>query len=73
MSFVVAFGLRFSANADSKPPTQRAARGDCRRVFVRPSAPAAYFGRCQTILPERERIKRDNIKQGRLRHHSKAA
>jgi hypothetical protein len=45
------------------------------RYLLDPSAPAAdvYFGRCQTILPERERIKRDNIKQRRLRHHSKAA
>jgi hypothetical protein len=40
-----------------------------------PSAPAAdvYFGRGQTILPEREAIKRDNIEQRRLRHHPKAA
>ena len=32
-----------------------------------------YFGRGQTILLERERIKRDTIKQRRLQHHSKAA
>jgi hypothetical protein len=32
-----------------------------------------YFGRGQTILLERERIKRDTIKQRRLKHHSKAA
>jgi hypothetical protein len=31
-----------------------------------------YFGRGQTILLERERSKRDRIKQ-RLQHHSKAA
>jgi transposase InsO family protein len=32
-----------------------------------------YFGRGQTILLERERIKRDTIKQRRLKHHSKGA
>ena len=32
-----------------------------------------YFGRGQTILLQRERIKRDTIKQRRLQHHSKAA
>lgn len=32
-----------------------------------------YFGRGQTILIERERIKRDTIKQHRLNHHAKAA
>src|SRR3974390_854796 len=32
-----------------------------------------YFGRGQTILLERERIKRNTIKQRRLQHHSKAA
>ncbi|MFZ0841392.1 MAG: IS3 family transposase, partial [Xanthobacteraceae bacterium] len=32
-----------------------------------------YFGRDRTILLERERIKRDIIKQRRLQHHSKAA
>jgi hypothetical protein len=32
-----------------------------------------YFGRGQTILLERERIKCDTIKQRRLQHHSKAA
>ena len=32
-----------------------------------------YFGRGQTILLERERIKRDTIKQRRLQHHLKAA
>ena len=32
-----------------------------------------YFGRGQTILLERERIKRDTIKQRRLNHHAKAA
>jgi transposase InsO family protein len=32
-----------------------------------------YFGRGQTILLERERIKRDTIKQRRLKHRSKAA
>ena len=32
-----------------------------------------YFGRDRTILLERERIKRDTIKQRRLQHHSKAA
>jgi transposase InsO family protein len=32
-----------------------------------------YFGRGPTILLERERIKRDTIKQRRLQHHSKAA
>jgi putative transposase len=32
-----------------------------------------YFGSGQTILLERERIKRDTIKQRRLKHHSKAA
>jgi transposase InsO family protein len=32
-----------------------------------------YFGRGRTILLERERIKRDTIKQRRLQHHSKVA
>ena len=32
-----------------------------------------YFGRDRTILLERERIKRDIIKQRRSQHHSKAA
>jgi hypothetical protein len=32
-----------------------------------------YFGRGQTILLERERIKRDTIKQRGSKHHSKAA
>ena len=32
-----------------------------------------YFGRGQTILLERERIKRDTIKLRRLQHQSKAA
>jgi transposase InsO family protein len=32
-----------------------------------------YFGGGQTILLERERIKRGIIKQRRLQHHSKAA
>ena len=32
-----------------------------------------YFGRGQTILLERERIKRDTIKQRRLNHQAKAA
>ncbi|MTH65948.1 transposase (plasmid) [Haematobacter massiliensis] len=32
-----------------------------------------YFGRGQTILIERERIKRDTIRQRRLNHHAKAA
>jgi transposase InsO family protein len=32
-----------------------------------------YFGRAQSILLERERIKRDTIKQRRLQHHLKAA
>ena len=32
-----------------------------------------YFGRGQTILNRRERIKRDTIKQRRLQHQSKAA
>jgi len=32
-----------------------------------------YFGRDRTILMERERIKRDTIKQRRLQHHMKAA
>jgi putative transposase len=32
-----------------------------------------YFGRGQTILLQRERIKRDTIKQRRLQHQSKAA
>jgi putative transposase len=32
-----------------------------------------YFGRGRTILLERERIKRDTIKQRRLQHQSKAA
>lgn len=32
-----------------------------------------YFGRGQTILIERERIKRDTIKQRRLNHQAKAA
>ena len=38
------------------------------RYLLDPSAPAAdvYFGRGQTILPERERIKRDKIKQRRV-------
>lgn len=37
-------------------------------------APAdGYFGRGQTILRERERIKRDTIKQRRLNHPAKAA
>jgi putative transposase len=37
-------------------------------------APAdVYFGRGQTILLERERIKRDTIRQRRLNRHAKAA
>jgi hypothetical protein len=32
-----------------------------------------YFGRGQTILLQRERIKRDTIRQRRLQHQSKAA
>ncbi|MDQ0458408.1 hypothetical protein QO005_004771 [Rhizobium paknamense] len=32
-----------------------------------------YFGRGQTILLERERIKRDTIRQRRLNHQAKAA
>lgn len=32
-----------------------------------------YFGRGQTILMERERIKRDTIKTRRLQHRGKAA
>ena len=32
-----------------------------------------YFGRDRAILLERERIKRDTIKQRRLQHHLKAA
>ncbi|MVA12926.1 IS3 family transposase [Agrobacterium vitis] len=32
-----------------------------------------YFGRGHTILLERERIKRDTIRQRRLKHHAKAA
>ncbi|MGZ7196730.1 IS3 family transposase, partial [Streptococcus pyogenes] len=32
-----------------------------------------YFGRGQSILLERERIKRDTIRQRRLNHHAKAA
>ncbi|MEN5279496.1 integrase core domain-containing protein, partial [Brucella sp. TWI432] len=32
-----------------------------------------YFGRGQTILLERERIKRDTIKKRRLNHQAKAA
>ena len=32
-----------------------------------------YFGRGQTILLERERIKRDTIKNRRLQHRGKAA
>ncbi|MGQ3279307.1 MAG: transposase, partial [Shinella sp.] len=32
-----------------------------------------YFGRGQAILLERERIKRDTIRQRRLNHHRKAA
>ena len=32
-----------------------------------------YFGRDRIILQQRERIKRDTIKQRRLQHHSKAA
>jgi transposase InsO family protein len=32
-----------------------------------------YFGRGQTILLERERIKRDTIEQRRLNHRAKAA
>ena len=32
-----------------------------------------YFGRDRTILLQRERIKRDTIKQRRLQHYSKAA
>ncbi|KAB2704773.1 IS3 family transposase [Brucella intermedia] len=32
-----------------------------------------YFGRAQTILLERERIKRDNIRKRRLNHQAKAA
>jgi len=32
-----------------------------------------YIGRGQTILLQRERIKRNTIKQRRLNHHAKAA
>ena len=32
-----------------------------------------YFGRGQTILLQRERIKRDTIRKRRLQHQSKAA
>ncbi|MFA5955591.1 IS3 family transposase [Hyphomicrobium sp.] len=32
-----------------------------------------YFGRAQTILSQRERIKRDTIRKRRLQHHKKAA
>ena len=32
-----------------------------------------YFGRGETILLERERIKRQTIAKRRLRHHAKAA
>ena len=32
-----------------------------------------YFGRGQTILLQRERIKRDTIRKRRLQHHAKAA
>ena len=32
-----------------------------------------YFGRGQTILIERERIKRDTIRKRRLNHQAKAA
>ncbi|HCD84215.1 MAG TPA: transposase [Agrobacterium sp.] len=32
-----------------------------------------YFGRGQTILLERERIKRETIRQRRLNHQAKAA
>jgi putative transposase len=32
-----------------------------------------YFGRGQTILPARERIKRTTIQQRRLMHHQNAA
>jgi putative transposase len=32
-----------------------------------------YYGRAQAILLERERIKRDTIKQRRLNHQAKAA
>ena len=32
-----------------------------------------YFGRCQTILLQRKRIKRDTIRKRRLQHQMKAA
>ena len=38
-----------------------------------PRSSDIYFGRGQTILLERERIKADTIKQRRLQHQLKAA
>jgi hypothetical protein len=38
-----------------------------------PETADVYFGRGQTILLERERIKRRTIQQRRLMHHQKAA
>jgi hypothetical protein len=51
--------LNPSGNSFNMPPSGAIAG----RYLLDPSAPAAnvYFGRGQTILPERERIKRDDI------------
>ena len=49
---------------------------NCRRYpeSLKNLTPAdVYFGRDRTILLQRERIKRDTIKQRRLQHHLKAA
>jgi hypothetical protein len=62
--------LNPSGNSFIVPPSGAIAG----RYLLDPSAPAdVYFGRGQTILLERERTKRDTIKQRRLQHHSKAA
>ncbi|MCA3421653.1 MAG: hypothetical protein INF81_01765 [Roseomonas sp.] len=48
--------------------------GGARRMVTNNLTPAdVYFGRGQTILLERERIKRRTIQQRRLMHHENAA
>jgi putative transposase len=42
-----------------------------RLIFMTPAD--VYFGRGETILLERERIKRNTIKQRRLQHRKAAA
>ena len=55
----------------ARPPTTQSPLHRRGRQNLTPAD--VYFGRGQTILLERERIKRDTIRQRRLKHQLKAA